>query len=81
VDEYILPAGLSYSYQNQMISAVKKFYGKIYRSVMDPGELTRPRPQHRLPNVLSKDEVKKLIKWYEPQSKLWTQKTVQAPRN
>jgi hypothetical protein len=21
------------------------------------------------------------IKWYEPQSKLWTQKTVQAPRN
>jgi len=22
-----------------------------------------------------------LIKWYEPQSKLWTQRTVQAPRN
>lgn len=31
VDEYILPAGLSYSYQNQMVSAVKKFYGKIYK--------------------------------------------------
>lgn len=30
VDEYILPNGLSYSFQNQMISAVKKFYGKIY---------------------------------------------------
>jgi integrase/recombinase XerD len=28
---------------------------------MDPGELTRPRLQHRLPNVLSKDEVKKLL--------------------
>ena len=61
VDEYILPAGLSYSYQNQMVSAVKKFYGKIYRSVIDPGEFTRPRPQHRLPNVLSKEEVKRIL--------------------
>lgn len=31
VDEYILPNGLSYSFQNQMASAVKKFYGKIYK--------------------------------------------------
>jgi integrase/recombinase XerD len=61
VDEYILPNGLSYSYQNQMVSAVKKFYSKIYKSVIDPGELSRPRPQHRLPNVLSKDEVKKIL--------------------
>jgi len=61
VDEFIIPKGLSHSFQNQMISAVKKFYGKIYRSVMDPGDLTRPRPQHRLPNVLSKDEVRKLL--------------------
>jgi integrase/recombinase XerD len=61
VDEYILPEGLSYSYQNQMVSAVKKFYGKIYRSVIDPGEFTRPRPQHRLPNVLSKEEVKRIL--------------------
>jgi integrase/recombinase XerD len=61
VDEYILPAGLSYSYQNQMVSAVKKFYGKIYWSVIEPGEFTRPRPQHRLPNVLSKEEVKRIL--------------------
>ena len=61
VDEYILPEGLSYSYQNQMVSAVKKFYGKIYRSVIEPGEFTRPRPQHRLPNVLSKEEVKRVL--------------------
>ena len=27
------------------------------------------------------DPDSKIIKWYEPQSKLWTQKTVQAPRN
>jgi integrase/recombinase XerD len=61
VDEYILPEGLSNSYQNQMISAVKKFYGALYRSVIDPGDLTRPRPQHRLPNVLSKEEVKAIL--------------------
>ena len=61
VDEYILPAGLSYSYQNQMVSAVKQFYSKIYRSVIDPADFTRPRPQHRLPNVLSKEEVKRLL--------------------
>lgn len=45
----------------KMVSAVKKFYSKIYRSVIDPGEFTRPRPQHRLPNVLSKEEVKKVL--------------------
>lgn len=61
VDEYIIPRSLSHSYQNQMVSAVKKFYGKIYRSVIDPGEISRPRPQYRLPNVLSKDEVKRIL--------------------
>jgi len=61
VDEYILPSGFSHSYQNQMVSAVKKFYGKIYKSVIDPGEFSRPRPQHRLPNVLSKEEVKRVL--------------------
>jgi len=61
VDEYILPNGLSRSFQNQMISAVKKFYGKIYKSVIDPGEISRPRPEHRLPNVLSKGEVRKIL--------------------
>ncbi len=61
VDEYILPNNLSRSFQNQMISAVKKFYGKIYKSVIDPGEISRPRPEHRLPNVLSKGEVRKIL--------------------
>ena len=61
VDEYILPNGLSYSFQNQMVSAVKKFYGKIYKSVIDPGEISRPKPQHRLPNILSKEEVKRIL--------------------
>jgi integrase/recombinase XerD len=61
VYEYILPKRLSYSFQNQLISAVKKFYSEIYRQVIDPGEFTRPRTQHRLPNVLSKEEVKRIL--------------------
>jgi integrase/recombinase XerD len=61
VEEYILPNGLSHSFQNQMISSVKKFYSHIYETVIDPGKVTRPRPQHRLPNVLSKEEVKRVL--------------------
>lgn len=60
-DEYIIPRGLSYSFQNQMISVVKKFYQHNYKSVMDPGRIERPRTRHRLPNVLSKDEVRMIL--------------------
>jgi integrase/recombinase XerD len=61
VNEYILPRGLSYSYQNQLISAVKKFYKEICREKIDTGSFTRPRTRHKLPNVLSKDEVKRIL--------------------
>jgi len=61
VDEYIIPNSLSYSYQNQMISAVKKYFSEICRTAIDPAIITRPRPQHRLPNVLSKEEVKRVL--------------------
>jgi len=61
INEYILPNSLSYSFQNQMISSVKKFYGNIYKTVIDPGKLDRPRSRHRLPNVLSKEDVKKIL--------------------
>jgi len=61
VNEYILPRGLSYSFQNQLISSVKKFYKEICREVIDPGSFTRPRARHKLPNVLSKEEVKKVL--------------------
>ncbi len=61
VNEYVLARGLSYSFQNQLISAVKKFYREICSEVIDPGEFTRPRTQHKLPNVLSKEEIRKII--------------------
>jgi len=61
VDEYMLPKGLSYSYQNQMVSALKKFFGTICKTSVEPVDIGRPRRQHRLPNVLSKQEVKKIL--------------------
>ncbi|MGE5348954.1 MAG: tyrosine-type recombinase/integrase [Actinomycetota bacterium] len=61
VNEYVLPNGLSYSFQNQLVSAVKKFYREICHNIIDPGEFTRPRIRHRLPNVLSKEEVKRIL--------------------
>jgi len=62
IDEHILSKGLSQSFQNQMISSVKKFYTHIYKMSIDPVKIQRPRPRHKLPNVLGKDEVKKMLK-------------------
>jgi integrase/recombinase XerD len=61
INEYILPGKMSFSFQNQMISSVKKFYSHIYRVEMDPGRIERPRGWRRLPNVLSKDEIKQML--------------------
>ncbi len=61
VTDYVLPKGLSYSFQNQLISSVKKFYKEICRETIDPVAFTRPRVKHRLPNVLSREEVKKIL--------------------
>jgi integrase/recombinase XerD len=61
VNDYMLPKGLSYSYQNQLISAVKKYYKEICNDKVDPGDFTRPRVRHRLPNVLSKEEVRLVL--------------------
>ena len=55
IDEYILPKGLSQSFQNQMISSVKKIYTHIYKMSIDPVKIQRPRPRHKdLKTVLSR---------------------------
>jgi integrase/recombinase XerD len=60
-NEYILANKYSASYQNQTINAVKLFFGEVLKSKIVIGELERPRPEHRLPNVLSKEEVKAIL--------------------
>jgi integrase/recombinase XerD len=61
VNEHILANRLSYSYQNQLINTLKLFYGQVMHSKLDVGTLDRPRREYKLPNVLSKKEVKSLL--------------------
>lgn len=61
VNEHIIANKLSFSYQNQVINALKLFYGQVMYSRLDVGTLERPRREHKLPNVLSKSEVKAIL--------------------
>ncbi|WP_236976742.1 tyrosine-type recombinase/integrase [Membranihabitans maritimus] len=59
--DYYISGNKSYSSQNQWINAIK-LYLKVHG--LDVGELTdidRPRKEHTLPNVLTKDEVKRIL--------------------
>lgn len=58
---YILRKNLSASYQNQVINAIKLFYRNRFNRVMDLNNIQRPRREKRLPNVLSKQEVKEIL--------------------
>lgn len=60
-NEYILKKKLSNSYQNQFINALKKLFKIIERRKIDVELIQRPRKEKRLPNVLSKQEVKAIL--------------------
>jgi len=59
--DYVIKHKYSSSFQNQVINAVKLFFRSIYSTKFDTDAVERPRRDHRLPNVLSKEEVKKII--------------------
>lgn len=59
--DYILRKGLSSSYQNQVVNAIKLFYRVVVNQFIRMEDIHRPRREHRLPNVLSKDEVKSIL--------------------
>ncbi|MHC1704971.1 MAG: tyrosine-type recombinase/integrase [Tenuifilaceae bacterium] len=59
--DYIIGNHYSSSFQNQVINAVKLFFNCIYNSKFDIDAVERPRREHKLPNVLSKQEVKRII--------------------
>lgn len=61
VYQYMIPRRLSYSYQNQAINASKLFFKLITGSALVTEQLERPRREHKLPNILSKDEVSAII--------------------
>ncbi|MBP7103325.1 MAG: site-specific integrase [Bacteroidales bacterium] len=61
VNEYIIINKYSISYQNQIINGVKLFYKEVFHAKLNIEKLERPRRQYKLPNVLSKDEVKMIL--------------------
>lgn len=58
---YILHRGLSHSYQNQFVNALKLFFSRIVGSSLVIPAIERPRREYKLPNVLSKQEVKAIL--------------------
>ena len=58
---YMLKKNLSASYQNQVINAIKLFYRNRFNRTMEVDFIQRPRREKRLPNVLSKNEVKSIL--------------------
>jgi integrase/recombinase XerD len=59
--EYILSNKLSSAYQNHVVNGIKFFFKIIEKCGIDVLKLPRPRSEHRLPNVLSKEEVKVIL--------------------
>jgi len=61
VNKVILARQLSFSYQNQVVNAVKLFFKEVVKSKIEVEKLERPRREHKLPNVLGKEEVKAIL--------------------
>ena len=59
--EYIIERQLSASYQNTLASALKLLLNVVENRPFEPDSIERPRREHKLPNVLSKEEVKALL--------------------
>lgn len=59
--EVILEKKLSSSYQSGLVGAVKLFYGLQTSLSLDPGQLERPFSERRLPEILSRDEITRLL--------------------
>ncbi|MEX2483696.1 MAG: tyrosine-type recombinase/integrase [Brumimicrobium sp.] len=60
-NDYILAKRLSSSFQNQMVNSIKKFFLVVENRRMDIDAIHRPRREQKLPHVISKEEVKKIL--------------------
>lgn len=58
---YILKKNLSSTYQNQVVNAIKLFFRQIENRIINVDLIHRPKREKRLPNVLSKEEVKAIL--------------------
>lgn len=60
-NEYIIKNNLSHSYQNQLVNAIKLYFKTIQNVSLELDKIHRPKREKVLPNVLSKEEVKKIL--------------------
>jgi integrase/recombinase XerD len=60
-NKYILANNYSSSYQNQVVNGVKLFFLKVENTKLNIDLVHRPKRSFVLPNVLSKEEVKKIL--------------------
>ena len=60
-NNYILKNNFSSSYQNQVVNGIKLFYRSMHQTKFDVELVHRPKKEKTLPNVLSKEEVKKIL--------------------
>jgi integrase/recombinase XerD len=60
-NEYILKNNFSASYQNQVVSAIKLFFKTVEGRKIEIENIHRPKRAKVLPNVLSKEEVKRIL--------------------
>ncbi|MXV53334.1 tyrosine-type recombinase/integrase [Pedobacter sp. HMF7647] len=60
-NRYILKNKLSSSYQNQIVNACKLFFKITSNTSMETELLHRPKREKKLPNVLSREEIKKIL--------------------
>lgn len=61
-NDWLNRKGYSASYQNQVASGLKLFFSCVHSRRMDIQKIERPRREKKLPNVLSKEEVSRLIR-------------------
>ncbi len=59
--DYIIARKYSASFQGQVINAVKLFFQIRWNKKLDPEIIHRPKQPKILPNVLSLEEVKKIL--------------------
>lgn len=60
-NDYILKRKLSISFQNQIINSIKLYFKIIKETAINVDKIYRPKREKLLPNVLSKEEVKKIL--------------------
>ncbi|WP_136667137.1 site-specific tyrosine recombinase/integron integrase [Flavobacterium sp. H122] len=60
-NEFLLKNKLSASYQNQIVNAIKLYFNIINNTTIDIDKVHRPKREKKLPNVLSKNEIKAIL--------------------